>query len=202
MAKKKQPTLAIATVGEKTERKRLGRPPADPPPSNVADDTFREFCAKALREKSALDAIKTKHSEQNGRYRSVLKDAEKAGVPSKALTTWLANKDVDADILLAEQRAYLRVARLMGMPIGTQLSFEDAPASDAASTDRGVMQERAYQAGLTAGKAAETFDAERYPNDPDCQTRYEQGWHDGQDEHVQALRGNGKAESDGAEARA
>ena len=199
MAKTKTPTLAIASVGEQTGKKRIGRPPADAPPSNVSDDTWREFCAKALRAKADLDAAQTIAKSKNGAYRSVLKDAKKAGVDSAAITWWLAEKAKEPDVLQAEHSARMRVARLMGLPIGAQLGlFEEGEAPDAASTDRGIMQERAYQVGLTAGKAAETFDPARYPNDPDCQERFFQGWTDGQAEHVRALGRGVQATGDAA----
>lgn len=198
MARKKQPSAAIATVGEKTEKKRVGRPPKQPPPSNVSDDTYKEFLAKALREKIALDDLTAKRSEQNGRYRDVLKKAKEAGVDPAAIRWWLAEKSKDFDILQAEHAARMRVARLMNMPINTQLGMFDQDSGDAGSTDRGILQERAYQVGLTAGKAAENFDPHRYPNDPDMQKRYDDGWHDGQDANAAAIKGpkpNGGAEA-------
>ena len=199
MARKKEPTGAIATVGEKTEKKRAGRPPKPQPPSNVSDDTYKEFCAKALREKIALDEMTAKRSEQNGRYRDVLKKAKDAGVDPAAIRWWLAEKAKDFDVLQAEHAARMRVARLMNMPINTQLGMFDEGADTgdvSGSTDRGILQERAYQVGLTAGKAAETFDPQRYPNDPDLQERYRTGWSDGQEEHVQAV-GRGRKSGDG-----
>lgn len=202
MARKKTPTGAIASTGEKTEKKRLGKPPAPTPPSNVSDDTYKEFCARALREKLALDDLSAKRSEQNGRYRDVLKKAKEAGVDPAAIRWWLAEKAKDFDVLQSEHAARMRVARLMNMPINTQLGmFDDTGAGGgvSGSTDRGVMQHEAYQIGLTAGKAAETFDPERYPNDPDLQGRYKDGWEDGQEENKRDLGRGPKLTNGGAE---
>lgn len=192
MARKKTPTGAIATVGESTKKKRVGPPPkpSAPSASNVSDATFQEFAAQAMAEKKKLD-------EQSGKYRDVLKKAKAAGVPTKAITDWLKDKARDPLELAAEQRAKARLYKLMGMPAGTQFSLlDEAPATD---KDRGAMQHDAYEAGRRDGLSAADRDDDRYPNDTDLQTRYDDGYSDGQAENARAIQ---SSKANGTEAHA
>ena len=199
MARKKEPKAAIATKGEKTEKKRVGRPPdTQVSPSNVNDETYKEFAARALRAKAAKDEAHKAYKIKDGEYRAELKAAKKAGINPDALTDWLRDKDRDPLELQAELRAKSRLYRLMNMPAGTQFDMLAEQSDLSESTDRGILQERAYQAGMTDGKSGQPLDEDRYPNDSDCQDRYAQGHGDGTEELRQSLSGmkpNGGADA-------
>ena len=195
MARKKQPSLAIATKGEKTERKRKGKPPADaaPPPVITAEDR-QHWWAKALRAKRACEEANTLKKSKDSDYQQVIKDARKAGINTAALKRAIADRDREPAEVAAEHQEFEAFRAQLGVPVGARQSnlFEAAE-----SVDRGVMQHKAYQTGLAEGKAGQALDGDRYPNDGDLQEQYATGHGDGVEELKTSLAGGKKNKKNG-----
>lgn len=205
MATKKQPKRAGAKKGETTRKKRVGAPAkakgaeavqSAAASGGVPDELFRMHANKALREKNDLDEATKKRSAQNGRYRAALKAAEKDGISADDIIWFINNRARTPEDMAAEARRQARVARIMSMDVGYQMSFSDVETEP--TEDRGVMQHKAHQAGYTDGKAGQAADEDRYPNDPDLQGRYNDGHADGKADLTAGLGGKNRTNGNGA----
>lgn len=133
--------------------------------SNVSDETIREFCNKAAVAFGEFEKSNTETKRLQGIYREVLKSAKKQGVDQTAITWWLQNKKREPDEIDRETRNRNRVAKLMGMPIGTQLGlFEDAPpagttVATAVDQQQLTKQPTPYEIGYRQGIEGKAFAA-------------------------------------------
>lgn len=179
--------------------KRRGRPRNPPPPSNVTDETIREHCQKAARHFGELQTAREGVSVAMGTYRAALKEAKKAGVPTQAISWYLAARNRDPGDIDRETRERNRIARVMALPIGTQLGlFEDggtvAGAVDQAKLDEGKPAGDAYNEGLIAGKDGKPLSANPFEIESREFDEFERGWGDGTAGNVLgAAHGNGAA---------
>lgn len=90
--------------------------------TNVPDETI-------LRHVHACMAIKGRLETLQGEYRAALKLAKTDGVSSRAISWYLAARKRDPENIDMETRERNRIARLMALPIGTQLGFLDGQHS-------------------------------------------------------------------------
>lgn len=196
MARKLKPDTGIDP--DPAPKRGRGRPKAPPPPSNVTDETIKEFCDRALAAKIELEKAEEEAKSKRGIYRQVLKDAKKAGVDQDAIAWWLAARKREPDDIDRETRNRNRIARLMGLPIGTQLGLWDDGESvatkaenDRAGADAAGTKADAYADGLARGKAGKPMGDHGYTGE--LEDEYERGWKDGQYQIVQSMGGNGAA---------
>lgn len=165
------------------------------PPSNVTDETIREYCGKALAEKTNLEAKEFEAKSAKGAYRAVLKAAKSVGIDPDHIRWWLDARKQDVKEIDRATTWRNRVARIMGLPIGTQLGLFDDGLTVAAAVDAdkieaaqsGIitpsMLAAAEDAGVLAGKAGKGADQGPY-NDPAAPVaiRWEKGRQLGQAE--------------------
>lgn len=194
------PTPAAAATAEP---KRRGRPRNPAPPTNVSDETIREHCQRAARHFGELQTAREGVSVAMGTYRATLKEAKKAGVPTQAISWYLAARNRDPEDIDRETRERNRIARVMALPIGTQLGlFEDgstvAGAVDQAQLDKGKPAGDAYNEGLLAGRDGKPLSANPFDSASDDFDEFERGWGDGTAANVLG----GAASSNGAAAHA
>lgn len=193
---------AKADIAASPAAKRRGRPRNPAPPTNVTDETIREHCQKAARHFGELQTAREGVSVAMGTYRAALKEAKKAGVPTQAIIWYLAARSRDPEEIDRETRERNRIARVMALPIGTQLGlFEDgstvAGAVDQAKLDAVAAGERqpddAYSEGKIAGADGKPLSANPYPAESAAFDEFERGWGDGTASNVLggAAVGNG-----------
>lgn len=108
------------------------------PGSNIPDKTVLKFSTDALRLWQSAQKLKEQYDSANGAYRAKLKDAKGAGIDPAAITRYIKNRDKDPSDLDREDREYYRVARLMGLPVGTQLDIWAESGSPAKAVDEEV----------------------------------------------------------------
>lgn len=186
MAKKLRPG---ADTADTPEPKKRGRPRQQALPTNVTDETVREFCDKAALAHGEFETAVGEMKQKQGVYRAVLKDAKKAGVDNDAIAWWLQARKREPGDIDRETRARNRVAQLMNLPIGTQLGlFEDGRTvattiedeqRDAAADDSKARDD-AYFDGLEAGKAGKPLSAGGYAEGTKAYDEFERGWGEAQ----------------------
>lgn len=193
------PTPAAAATAEP---KRRGRPRNPAPPTNVSDETIREHCQRAARHFGELQTAREGVSVAMGTYRATLKEAKKAGVPTQAISWYLAARNRDPEDIDRETRERNRIARVMALPIGTQLGLFEDGSTVAGAVDQEQLAAAgekpagdAYNEGLLAGKDGKPLSANPFV---EGQSRdfdeWERGWGDGTASNVLGTaHGNGAA---------
>ncbi len=74
-------------------------------------------------------------------------------------------------------RQRIRIAKFLGMPIGTQMGFFDSIPDEAATPS---MVQRAHEQGIVAGNTAVNLDDCPHDADTDVWQEWTKGWHEGQ----------------------
>ncbi len=97
-------------------------------PSNVTDDAIREHIQICAHLRSALD-------EASGTYRAALKAAKKDGIEPADIVWYLGAKQREVDDIDNETRRRNRIAKLMGLPLGSQLGLFEGGGSVATATE-------------------------------------------------------------------
>jgi uncharacterized protein (UPF0335 family) len=140
------------------EPKRGGRPRKRPMAmgGNVTDETIEEFGNKALTAKLEAEKKRDEAKTLDSEYRGVLKDAKKAGVDPDAIIWWLKARKRETEDLEREILWQNRMAKVMGLPIGTQLGVDFETGETIATTvDKAQMKRgRGKKPKLTNGNGA------------------------------------------------
>ncbi len=140
------------------EPARAGRPRKRPLTmgGNVTDETIEEFGNKALTAKLEAEKKRDEAKTLDSMYRGVLKEAKKAGVDPDAIIWWLKARKRESEDLDREILWQNRIAKVMGLPIGTQLGVDFETGETIASTvDKAQIKRgrRARKPKLTNGEA-------------------------------------------------
>lgn len=140
MAKRLTPhSVDAAENGVSTEApKRRGRPRAAAAPSNVSNETIAEYTDKARQALAEFEEAQAEAKSLQASYRGVLKEAKKNGVDADSIRWYLKQTKREPEDIERELRNRARIAKIMGLPVGTQLDFfvEDAPlAANGAAAD-------------------------------------------------------------------
>ena len=108
------------------EPTRRGKPSKHPLPmgGNVTDETVAEFGNKALAAKLEAEKKRDEAKTLDSQFRSVLKSAKAAGVDPDAVRWWLKARKMEPEDLDREILWQNRLARVMRLPIGTQLGVD------------------------------------------------------------------------------
>lgn len=174
---------------------------------NGMDDDFRQWCRRAasarqdtVTEKRKVDTAREAFNRANGFYRKELALAKKAGHDPEDIIWWLNNKDRDPAEIDRETRARNRIARLMGMPIGTQLGLLDDDVTVATAVDNDANQQQgmvdaddldgAEAQGLEAGEAAKPSTECPYEEGSPREIRWMVGHSKGQAKNIAVLAGS------------
>lgn len=147
--------------------KKRGRPPAPKPDvSNVSADTKTEIIRDAVAAKAKVDTA-------NGEYRAVLKRAKGLGMEPGDITWYIQARKRDIQDIDRETRRRNEIARLMGLPIGTQLGMFDDGQTVGATVERDKTRDEkittigeAGHAGYEAARSGQSLDDNPYDNDP------------------------------------
>lgn len=168
------------------------------PMGNVTDETIADAIRDVTEHKGALETAQ-------GSYRSALKRAKGMGIDPAFITWYLRQKKRDVSEIDRETAARNRIARIMGLPIGTQLGmFDDgrsvadhaetyhagddtlpsmeapAPASNSGVLARGKAAMAAYNVGYAAGYAGADWDGQDRDGDGALDpAECKKGWQDG-----------------------
>ncbi len=149
---------------------------------NCTDEVKREFYRKALMAKIAHESAVATAKTKNGEYRNILKEAKKAGVDSDAITKTLAVRFHDQDELVLDLREHLKMLDLSGVVPGvvdkilSRLSVEEPTNNERHAMDL----DRAYDAGVFAGREGHKRDANEHPAGSDAHVKWDAGWLSGQ----------------------
>lgn len=120
----------------------------------------------AMAERQFVESVE-KLETAKGRHRNLLKQLKATGINVDMLKAVVGLKRQDPDDVLGNQKDFIRYARTLNLPIGTQLNLLDAeiPADELESTER--EEQVAWDAGeqgKVAGKAGHP--AEGNPHNP------------------------------------
>lgn len=122
------------------------------PKSNVTDETVLTCTQEAVAAYDAMAAMQDKVTKLRGKYRAKLKDAKALGVDPDAIRAYIKDRERDPLEVDRELRDRMRVARLMGLPIGTQLSIFENGASPASHVDTAEISKRLVKEAAKLGK--------------------------------------------------
>jgi hypothetical protein len=201
--------------------RRRGRPSKHPLPigGNVSDETIEEFAQRALAARLELEAAQTKQKTANGVYRNVLKSAKAAGVDEDCIAWWIKERKREPEDINREIQWRNRIARIMGLPIGTQLGVDfetgetvasqvdqaqlskgkrprgrprKAPAK-AANTNGSADPKAAYIIGYDLGKAGKSPSRAADKFDGPAAVQFQAGWQQGQKDRGRELGPEGAA---------
>lgn len=117
-------------------------PPARPK-SNVTDETITKHVNACSQKKNALESAQ-------GEYRAALKSAKAEGVSTSAIVWFLGARKRDVEDIDRETVERTRIAKVMGLPIGTQLGIFSHGVSAATAVENELFD--AEQQGKYAYK--------------------------------------------------
>lgn len=126
---------------------------------NLTDD----YIAEAARD---LEDAKAKLETAKAKYRLTRKHLKSNGIHLGQLDAVLLLKKADADEVLGEQRTFIRYARVLALPLGSQLSLLDEEPPAVALSETAQEEQKAWDAGqqgYDAGKKGEPRENNRYP---------------------------------------
>jgi uncharacterized protein (UPF0335 family) len=192
----------IDDEGQEIEQEptRRGRPSKHPLPtdSNVTDETVAEFGNKALTAKLEAEKKRDEAKTLDSAFRAVLKAAKAAGVDPDALRWWLKARKMEPEDLDREIAWQNRTARVMGLPIGTQLGVDfETGETIATQVDEKTTRKRgakskasgkkngnpdnhvAYIAGYDAGKAGKSAKTTAKGITGEAAVAFQKGWQQG-----------------------
>ena len=146
--------------------------PAGTSASNAPDaDTVLVFLGRIQQEEARVAVAKK-------RLGKLWKLALNAGIVRKDLELVRKFADQDPDAVLATIGRIRQYALWLDVPVGSQLSLLDIPASSILSSAE--LGERAFRAGYVLGITGLNPDDEAYPLAHEHRTRHHEGWTAGQ----------------------
>lgn len=185
-AEKKARGAKLKVVENEPERE----PEVEVKRSNVTDATIIEYTHEYLAARSDEAKAKEEYDSKKNLARAVLKRAKKAGIDTYMLTWYDQNRHREIDDINRDFTSINRIAKLMALPVGTQIGlFEDgetvaakvdkaAIAKQSAKPDpRVIDSDTAYKMGKAAGLDGKNLvDANRFPAGSDQAEAFQAGW--------------------------
>lgn len=156
----------------------MGRPrkaTTDTPKNGPDPETIASYYRKLQTQADAVEASKIPYDEERGRYRSLCKAAKTDGVDIDQLLRVLKASKQDNDKRQSDLANYVRYARLMNVPLGTQFDLFGGDVPQQVATDN--AKHNAKRAGEAAGRRGEhRHDAN--PHDPASElfVAFDAGW--------------------------
>lgn len=191
-----------AAEGGKKKRGKRG----ETPPTNVPDFLVIERANDAIAKKAVVDRIAAELKTANADYRNSLKTSKKLGVDPDMITWYLAHKGLDPADIDRQTAQRSRIARLMGLPLGTQLGLwaDGTTVATLVDDDKMAAEKHAGRGILSPAELADAEDAGEFASiegKPSTATPYEEGspmgirWHAGwlkdQTKKAHAMGSNG-----------
>jgi ribosome modulation factor len=167
--------------------------------AKVTDETVREFGRRIRARKLDADHDREQAKKSNGAYRAELKAAKAAGVDPDALRWWLQAAAMEPEDLERTITWQNRVARVMELPVGTQLSWNVETGETVIPTGKKTKQDRkangkgnadpraAYVAGYDAGVAGKSPKRTGQQFTGEAATQFQAGWQQGQKDAAKQL---------------
>ena len=128
MARTMRANTTVDDEGNEIEQEpvRRGRPTKHPMVmgSNITDQTIEEYGNRALTAKLAAEKKRDEAKTLDSEFRTVLKSAKEAGIDPDSIRWWLKARKQEPEDLDREIAWQNRMARVMGLPIGTQLGID------------------------------------------------------------------------------
>lgn len=150
---------------------------------NVTDDAIKGWALKIIKADHEKKDAKKAYDSKNGFYRQLFKDAGKEGVSAQALSWYMANRERDPAEIDRETKERNRVARVMALPIGTQLGLLEDGATVAGAVDQAKIAEAegasdlsAHDQGRQAAMQGKGIGTNPFPEGSDEFEEFEQGW--------------------------
>lgn len=185
--------------GKKSDKARPAAIETKQTPGNVTDETIEEFARKAVAAYRELEKRQAEAKSANGTYRSILKDAKNNGVDQDSIAWYIRQLKREPDDIDRETRNRNRIARVMGLPIGTQLGLfgdgttvatvvdetkiaDQQPAGESAA-ERALSIAKdlgPHAAGYLAGKNGAPWDTCPFAGATAERDTWVKGWEDGQ----------------------
>ncbi len=194
MARKAKQHAAESRAAEKRREVQEAMPPAEDVKNNVTEATIIDLVAEAMAEKKEIDRLTAERSSANGRLRGVYKKAKKAGLLNGEIQWYVNNQHRDPEDITREFAGINRIAKIMELPVGTQLGlFQDGETvagkvdkkkADTASSYIAKLQ-AAEDAGYRAGRGGKAKDTNPHNLDSPPFVRWNVGWGRGQAEVLQ-----------------
>lgn len=167
------------------------------PSHNVTDDAIKAWAGKIIKADIEKRAAKKEFDSKNGFYRQLFKDAGKEGVSAQALSWYMANRERDPAEIDRETKERNRVAKVMSLPIGTQLGLLDDGSTVAGAVDQAKIREAEtgsaeppYDQGKQAALDGKTLSANPFAEESDDWNAFEKGWGDGIAQRGKAYSGD------------
>lgn len=178
--------------------------PAAEPEQGPPAGMLKDFTERAVDQWIEFQKLQGKARAASSKFRAILKDAKKAGIDPDDILWYRDTRGRDPAEIDAETRRRNRLARVMRLPIGTQLGiFEDGEtvarkasrdAGDGATAaDRTQLQKEAHTAGREAGRAGKNRTDNPWPLKSAAFTEWDSGWCEGQAETAAELGGVAKS---------
>lgn len=156
--------------------------------TNVTEETEREQIDAILGAHGEMEKVAADLSRARGRYRGTLKAAKKLGMSADAITAAIAERKREPLERVQHFRKMARYLRLMGAPLGTQLTIfdeglEKTGLTGEAPSDGNVVSFEdgaAYEQGYRAGKSGKSIGDGPYTEDSDTGVQWAAGYNKAQ----------------------
>jgi hypothetical protein len=124
MARKSKDVIAQAAkeTAAAEEKKGRGKKSAAAP-SNVTEETITRAMDRIMAAKRDHEKAQEAAKQANGVYRSAIKAAKQDGIPNDAILLAVSWTKEDAGEVVSRLKWGVRIAKNMGLPVGTQLDI-------------------------------------------------------------------------------
>jgi hypothetical protein len=167
---------------------------------NATDEVIRGWAVKIMKADNEKKEAKKAYDSKNGFYRQLFNDAGKEGVSAQALSWYMANRERDPAEIDKETAERNRVARVMNLPISTQLGLLDDGQTVAGAVDQQILRKQAtgsdlsaYDQGKQAALEGKGISSNPFTEESDDWNDFEQGWGAGLRQRGQELSGEATA---------
>jgi hypothetical protein len=148
-----------------------------------SDALILEYARNIIRKDVEIEETRDELKSLVGQRRSQVKAAKKAGIPTVALLRAIAQRHMDQDEIIANEREWVRMRALLGMPVEQTELFPDIVAS---SLDDEERRKQAIfgieQMGYLAGKSGQPIEDNPFHQSLESEqfTVWARHWHKGQ----------------------
>lgn len=170
-----------------------------------SDALILDYARYIIRKDNEIEEVRDALKSLIGQRRSQVKAARKSGVPTDALLRAIAQRHKDQDEIIRDEREWVRMCALLGMPVEQIELFPDLISSVIDSEERAKqLAFAAEELGYVAGRNGHLIDNNPFHQSDESEqfAAYVNGWHRGQAHLAKGLsqpstrgrRGSGNAE--------
>jgi ribosome modulation factor len=197
MAKKSPAQQAAAEEAKQQKAAERKRPAQVAAPSNVTDETIQLHCGRAYANYREFQRKKADMDTARGVYRAGLKAAKDAGLEPEVITWYIDQLKREPEDIDRETRLRNRYAKVMGLPIGTQLGMFDEETQTTVATvideaqiadATGIDLEQAGRLGREAGRLGKPWDTCPFAEDTDQRNAWMKAWDEAQFDNTTGIQ--------------